>query len=167
MWNVMCFYIIALIQSKAAAQTSKGICLLQRANVRWFRHFIADKSDHPLKSHMYCLRMKWPPFWAELVSKTMDAALIPFSIYKTASDGHHTSVLRCCLSPVNKPCNIVLQHRKCVCMEFFLKVPVFHAAICLSAGFSLFNQSNMKQEIWSLPRDIHPLRPLGSDCTAF
>lgn len=47
-----------------------------------------------------------------------------------------------------------LRNRKyCFC---FCGVPVFRFAICLSAGFSLFNQSNMKQEIWSLPRDVHP-----------
>lgn len=32
----------------------------------------------------------------------------------------------------------------------FLKVLVFHATICLSTGFSLFNQSNMK------PGDLVP-----------
>lgn len=43
----------------------------------------------------------------------------------------------------------------------FCGVPVFPSAICLSAGFSLFNQSNMKQEIWSLPRDVHPSEAAG------
>lgn len=37
-----------------------------------------------------------------------------------------------------------------VCMEFF-KVLVFHATICLSTGFSLFNQSNTK------PGELIPL----------
>lgn len=50
---------------------------------------------------------------------------------------------------------------------FWCKVPVFRSTICLSAGFSLFNQSNMKQEIWSLPRDVHPSEASGKWLLSF
>lgn len=77
--------LIVVIQNKTAVQSSKWI-YLQRENIRHFCHFTADKSDHPLKSHMYCLRIKWPPFCAELVSETMNTVLITLSLYETTSD---------------------------------------------------------------------------------
>lgn len=92
---------------------------------------------------------------AELVSKTTDADSrhIGWLCRQTTSDSlrrHGEFQMKRSYSLQNR------KYRFCFC-----GVPVFRSAICLSAGFSLFNQSNMKQEIWSLPRDVHPSEAAG------
>lgn len=96
---------------------------------------------------------------AELVSKTTDAGSRHIGWLRrrqrTTSDSlrrHGEFQVKRSRSLRNR------KYRLCFC---FHRVPVFRSAICLSAGFSLFNQSNMKQEIWSLPRDVHPSEAAG------
>lgn len=111
-------------RSKQNLQTRPGAKKKKKRPVRKC-HFTADKSDHPLMSHMYRLRRKWPRFWAELVSKKMDTA--PIMLNECENNRRCTKRPSCdncdslCMELCHRePVQAENQlQRKCIWMEFF------------------------------------------------
>ena len=131
---------------------------LQGANVRRFPHFTAEKSDHP-PSHMHCLRMN-DLLLAELVSKTNEYSAHHIRCKQNnnnikhiqhACDNCHAPWKDIVVNWLSFKTKSSWAEALKVSLHGMFESPTFPAAICLSAGFSLFNQSNMK------PGDLIPL----------
>lgn len=146
---------VAMIQNEAAVQSSKWI--LSAASKRYTILSLCSRQIRPSTEVPHVLSQNEATSFLSWTS--FKRQRIRLSSHSVSIKQHQTHLV-IAASPREEALpragralsesQHALQLRKCVCMEF-LKVLVFHATICLSAGFSLFNQSNMK------PGDLVPL----------